>query len=195
MGLLYNRLMDEEKTDEEIALSVQKGEKTVFGVLVERYEAKMLRYAKKFLFGYEEAEDIVQEVFIKAYVNIQSFDSHRRFSPWLYRVAHNEFINAIKKKGREPLSFFDPDTLFPHPLSKDRPEQEVNDKELKQMLDRCLNQLDPKYREPLILYFFEDLNYDQISEIMHIPVSTVGVRLKRGKTLLQEIYKKSPHKL
>lgn len=105
-----------ERTDEEIAREVQAGKMELFGAIVKRYEAKMLRYARKFLFGYEDAEDVVQEVFLKAYINIQSFNASKKFSSWLYRIAHNEFINAIKKKGREHLSLFDLDTLFPIPF-------------------------------------------------------------------------------
>ncbi len=115
-----------EKTDEEIAVLVQRGDTEPFGELVTRYEQKMLRYARKFLLGKEDAEDRVQNVFLKAYENIRSFDATRRFSPWLYRIAHNEFINAIKKKGKEPLPFFDPDILFPHPISSETADRDVH---------------------------------------------------------------------
>ncbi len=177
-----------EKTDEEIALHVQQGNAHAFGTLVERYEPKMMRYAKKFLFGYDDAGDVVQEVFIKAYTNIQSFDVKRPFSPWLYRIAHNEFINAIKKQAREPLPFFDADTLFPHPVAFEQTDTSATERELKETLDTSLSQLDPKYREPLVLYYYEEMDYEQIAEIMHIPISTVGVRLKRGRDALQKIY-------
>jgi RNA polymerase sigma-70 factor (ECF subfamily) len=182
--------MTAEMTDGEIARLVQRGDIQSFAVLVDRYENKMKRYAKKFLFGYEDAEDLVQEVFLKAYANIQSFDPQRPFGAWLYRIAHNEFINAIKKKGREPLPFFDPDTLFPHPLSKDLPEQELKDAEVKNELEKTLKLLDPKYREPLVLFFIEDLDYKSISEIMRIPVATVGVRISRGKLAVKKAYQK-----
>jgi RNA polymerase sigma-70 factor (ECF subfamily) len=177
-----------DQSDEIIAQAVQAGDIHIFGLLVERYEEKLLRYAKRFLFGYEDAEDMVQEVFIKAYRNIQSFDVSRSFNSWIYRIAHNEFINAIRKNGREPLSFFDPDTLFPHPIAKEQPEKALQDSELKNMLETCLNKLDAKYREPLVLYYYEDMDYQAIAEILHIPVSTVGVRLNRGKQSLQTIY-------
>lgn len=184
----------EELTDESISQQVKQGNVQLFGVLVERYEAKLQRYARRFLFGYEDAEDIVQDVFLKAYSNLQSFDTSLKFSPWIYRIAHNEFINAIRKKGREPLSFFDPDTLFPHPIAKEKADDQVKDNELRMMLDACLDKLDPKYREPLVLYFYEDQDYNAISEILHIPVSTVGVRLNRGKQHLQKIYSSlNPH--
>jgi RNA polymerase sigma-70 factor (ECF subfamily) len=177
-----------ELTDEQIAIAVKQGDSQAFGVLVERFEPKLLRYARKFLFDYEDGKDMVQEVFIKAYTNIQSFDADRSFSSWIYRVAHNEFINAIRKKGREPLSFFDPDTLFPHPTAPTQADDELKKSEVKQMVEKCLEKLDPKYREPLVLYYFEDMGYKQISEIMHIPISTAAIRLKRGKVSLQKIY-------
>ena len=177
-----------ELTDEQIALSVQKGDFHIFGLLVERYEPKLLRYSKKFLFDYEDGKDMVQEVFIKAYSNIQSFDTDRSFSSWIYRIAHNEFINAIRKKGREPLSFFDPDTLFPHPTAAGQADTEVKKQEIKDMVEKCLDKLDLKYREPLVLYYYEDMGYKEISEIMHIPIPTAAIRLKRGRAALQKIY-------
>ncbi len=176
-------------SDEEIAILVQNGDAHAFGVLVERFEAKMQRYARKFLFGQEDAEDVVQEVFLKAYRNIRGFDSSRSFSAWLYRIAHNEFINAIKKKSRRPLFFFDPDTFFPHPIAKETADQDINDKELKNILDLCLEKIDLKYREPLILFYYEELDYKEISEIMRLPIATVGVRLNRGKKMLRDMYK------
>lgn len=179
-----------DQTDESIAAEVQNGNVHVFGILVERYETKLARYAKRFLFDYEDAEDVLQDVFIKAYTNIQGFDITRSFNSWIYRIAHNEFINAIKKRGREPLSFFDPDTLFPHPTAPHQADHEVQAEELKVMLDECLNKLDAKYREPLILYYYEDMDYQAIADIMHIPSSTVGIRLKRGKESLQDVYHK-----
>jgi RNA polymerase sigma-70 factor (ECF subfamily) len=182
--------MDIIKTDEEIAGLVQAGNSEQFAALVERYDQKMMRYARKFLFGYHDSEDMVQDVFLKAYTNIQSFDVKRKFSPWLYRIAHNEFINAIKKKGREPLPFFDPDTIFPHPISTDNLEEDLGKKQMAEILNKCLDKLDPKYRETLVLYYFEDLDYEAIAEIMQIPKSTVGVRLNRGKVLLKNIYTK-----
>ena len=180
--------MGEEQTDEQIAREVQQGRPASFAILVERYEGKLLRYARRFLFAQADAEDLVQEVFLKAYTNLQSFDAHRSFSAWVYRIAHNEFINAIKRKGKEPVPFFDPDTLFPHPTAPTRADTELQEQQLKEMLEAVLSQLDPKYREPLVLYYYEDLDYEQISDVLRIPTSTVGIRLKRGKEHLQKIY-------
>ena len=179
-----------ELTDEQIAKKVQEGDLESYGELIKRYEPKMLRYARKFLFT-NTAEDMVQEVFLKAYQNIQSFKTELRFSPWLYRIAHNEFINQIKKRGRENLSFFDPDTLFPHPIAADNPAEELNTEQTRKMLDSYLDGLDTKYREVLVLYFLEELSYREISDVLKVPIATVGVRIKRAKEALKNSYEKN----
>lgn len=178
----------DDRTDEEIVRQVQNGDSEAFGEIVSRYEEKILRYARKFLFGYTEAEDLAQEVFIKSYVNIKSFNTGLKFSPWIYRIAHNEFINAIKKKGKEPVPFFDPDTLFPHPVARERSDHEINTKDLRKTLDACLNKLEQKYREPMVLYYYEEMDYQSIADVLQVPVSTIGVRLSRGRERLAKIY-------
>ncbi len=182
---------DIEKNDEEIAMLVQKGNVESFRVLVERYEPKMTRYAKRFFFDGDDGKDLVQEVFIKAYVNIKSFDVSRRFSPWIYRIAHNEFVNNIKRRqrDRDTTSVFDFDVLFPHLTAKETADDGSNKAELKQMLEKSLDMLNEKYKEPLVLYYFEDMDYKEIADILHIPISTVGVRLQRGRAMLKKIVK------
>lgn len=176
-----------ELTDEEIVKKVQEGDTEVFGILVERFESKMLRYARKFLFGYEDAEDAVQGVFIKAYINIQQFDTSKKFSSWLYRIAHNEFINVIKKRGKESVPLFEVDTLFPHLTGKEDPVRDLEQQQLKESLEQYLTKVSPKYREILVLYYFEQMDYVEIADILKIPVSTVGVRLRRAKMALKKL--------
>jgi len=174
-------------TDESIASRVQGGDFEAFAELVERYESKLMRYARKFLRDPDDAKDIVQEVFIKAYENIQSFDAARRFSPWIYRIAHNEFVNAIKKRARGPILGIDLDVVFPYLTAGETADDTALERDTKEMLEKFLDELDPKYREPLILYYLEGLSYKDMADILHIPMSTVGVRLARGKSQLQKI--------
>jgi len=179
-----------EARDEEIAKLVQGGDRSSFRILVERYEPKMIRYARRFLFGNDDAKDLVQEVFIKAYVNIQGFHVKQRFSPWLYRIAHNEFVNALKKREREKrnISIFDLDILFPHlAVAKETADGDLHRAEIKRMLDRSLDTLSAKYREPLVLYYFEEMDYRAIADVLRIPIATVGVRLGRGRAMLRKI--------
>jgi len=182
-------MLKPEKTDEEIAAQVQKGDIESFGVLMERYENKLTRYGKKFLADNEDIKDLVQEVFIDAYMNIKGFDANRKFSSWIYRIAHNKFINTVKKKWREMIFPFDLDLLFPQPIAEETADGELHKQDLKKILDQCLNDISPKYREPIVLYYFEDMDYKEIAEILEIPVSTVGVRLRRGKAILKKLFK------
>jgi RNA polymerase sigma-70 factor (ECF subfamily) len=103
----------EDINDEDAARRVQQGDVNAFSLLVGRYEAKITRYGRKFLSRPDDIKDIVQEIFTKTFVNIRSFDAKRKFSPWIYRIAHNEFVNALKKKKTEKLAFVDFDACFP----------------------------------------------------------------------------------
>lgn len=172
--------------DEILCEQVQKGDKEVFGELVDRYQKKLSRYGRKFLLSTENIEDLVQEVFIKAYQNIQSFDLKQKFSPWIYRIAHNTFINELKKHARTPLSLFDFDTLIPHLAYDDPAIKEREQKELRVLIDQSLEKLSPKYREIIVLYFLEELNYKEIADILHVPTGTVGIRLARAKKQLKK---------
>jgi len=171
------------KTDEEIAQLVQSGNFELFEILVQRYEAKIKRYSRKFLFKNEEAKDALQDIFIKAYKNINSFDSKQKFSPWIYRIAHNELINAIKKRKKTfPLP--DLDTFLP---SYEKREYESK-KATKEIIDKSLNSLEVKYKEVIVLYYQESLSYKEIADVLQIPISTVGVRLKRAKKIIKQTY-------
>ena len=178
-------------TDEEIVKRVQSGDAERFGILVERYEPRLHRYAKKILLDGDEADDAVQEALIKAYTNIQSFDAARKFSSWVYRITHNECMNEIKrKKGKVTIALPDFDVLLPHLVADETSTDEVDRKQVRRELDGLLEKLDPKYREPLVLYYFEELDYQEIADVLQIPVSTVGVRLRRGREALGRVMQK-----
>lgn len=181
-------------TDEEIVQRVQEGNVDDFALLMERYREKLLRYGRRFLVDYDAIEDAVQEVFIKTFTNIQSFNLKMRFSPWIYRIAHNTYINIIKKSGREPLTFFDPDTLLRHP-STERVDEEHMRNEDREMVREHLKDLSPKYREPIVLFYFEEKEYKEISDILRIPISTVGVRIRRGRERIKILINKNQKEL
>jgi len=179
-----------QKKDEEITRLIQSGKIEFFDILIERYEEKIKRYSRKFLSDHEDINDVLQDIFIKAYKNIQSFDTKRKFSSWLYRIAHNELVNALKKNKKKSLSLFDLDVLFPHFFQDNNLNQEINQKDTKETIEKCLDKLEFKYREPIILYYFEGLSYQEIADILQIPVSTVGIRIKRAKEKIKSICKR-----
>ncbi len=174
----------EDVSDAELARRVQHEDVEAFEELMNRYKERLTRYARRFAGGLD-ADDIVQETFVKAYRNIRSFNTARPFSPWLYRIAHNEAINFIRRAKREPLAVFDLDVVFPHAAGEEDVAADASSRETGELLKRFVGELPPKYREPIVLYYFEEFSYEAISDIMRIPKGTVAIRLKRAKDLLR----------
>lgn len=174
-------------SDEAIAAAVQRGDGEQFGELISRYEDKLKRYARRFLAREDEIEDLVQDVFIKSYTNIQSFDTSLKFSPWIYRVAHNTFVNELRRKERYGSTVFDTDALFALLPAKEQSDANMLQEDDKHLLGESLLQLSPKLREVLVLHYFEDLSYKEISDILQISTTTVGVRITRARSKLQQI--------
>ena len=179
-----------EKSDEQIVALVQAGDAEAYGEIMTRYENKLKRYAWRFLNTREEIDDLVQDVFIKTYTNIKSFNTSLRFSPWIYRIAHNTFVNELKRK-KHIFNFFDSDTILPLLASKETADADTMDNEINEELEIFVEKLPPKYREVIVLHYFESLSYQEISEVLHIPVTTVGVRMTRGRNKLKGYYQLS----
>lgn len=176
------------RTDEELARMTQDGNKEAFGALVERYEPRLARYGRKFLSVEEDIEDMLQEVYIRAYRNIQSFDTRQRFSPWIYRIAHNTYVNELRRKSRSPFFTVDFDSFLAHPHADEKVERESEEREMKEMVETGLANVTPKYREVLILFYQESLSYQEIADVLQVPIGTVSVRLKRAKEALAKAY-------
>ena len=177
-------------SDEQIVLLIQQGDKERFGILMERYDKKLSRYGRKFLSRKENIEDIVQDIFISAFQNIKSFDVSLKFSSWIYRIAHNAFVNGLKKNSRSPVSFFDFDIFMPHIAYEDPIIKEKEYEKTKEMIDKGLDQLSSKHKEVLILHYLEEFSYKEMSDILQVPTSTVGIRIMRAKEALKKVYEK-----
>ncbi|MBU6214532.1 RNA polymerase sigma factor [Patescibacteria group bacterium] len=176
----------EQKTDEELVRLVQRKNETAFGVVMSRYQPKLLRYGRKFLSDTAPIEDVVQEVFIKAYQNIQSFDTARPFSPWIYRIAHNMFANALRARDRLPFITVDLDMFSAHTAYEIDPAGDEERGQTRALVERGLASLSPLYREVLVLYYIEQLSYQEITEVLHVPIGTVGIRLRRAREALKK---------
>jgi len=94
---------DQNLTDEQIVKIIQKGNVEAFEILVNRLQEKLLRYIKRLVFDNNDAEDILQNVFIKAYQNIMGFNFDYKFSSWIYRIAHNESVNYLRLLNKRPI--------------------------------------------------------------------------------------------
>ena len=169
-------------TDEKVVEFARTKEKEAYSEIIDRYQEKLLRYATYILNDDEKAIDVVQESFIKAYVNLNSFNKNMKFSSWIYRIVHNESINLIKKyKNEVPIL---PNIDFDSQIDV---EEEYEKKELVKMVGKCLNEIPILYKEPLSLYFLEEKSYNEISDILRIPIGTVGTRINRAKIIMKKI--------
>ncbi len=179
-------------SDEQLVVLVREKDQERYKEIVERYQEKLLRFASYLIGSQDKATDVVQESFIKAFVNLQGFDAKKKFSSWIYRIVHNEAINFIKKHKQE-ISLEKNSWVSQKIKSKQNLEQELEKKETKQRLKYLLDKLELKYREPLILFYFEDKNYEEISDVLRMPIGTVGTRINRGKKLLKVLYEGGNH--
>jgi RNA polymerase sigma-70 factor (ECF subfamily) len=172
----------EEKTDEELVEIIRSADRELFSVIIDRYEKKLFRYAYNLIKNESKAADIVQEAFIKSFINLKGFDAKKKFSSWIYRIVHNEAMNSVKKYRQEVPILDDMDFQSNENIEKDFEKKEIGEE-----VARCMDQLPIIYAEPLALYYYEDKTYDEISDILHIPPGTVAIRIKRSKIIMKKI--------
>jgi len=172
-------------SDEELVIKIRKENKELYSEIVNRYEAKLMRYANYLTYNQEKAEDAVQESFIKAYVNLNGFNVKKKFSSWIYRIVHNEAMNVAKKYRKESPINEDMDWS-----SKINLEEEFDKKQIQEMAQKCLKEMPIKYSEPLELFFIEDYSYGDISDILKLPMGTIATRINRAKAIMKKICQK-----
>jgi len=166
-------------------------DRSYFTVIVERFEEKLNRYLKRLgVHTHEDRQDILQDIFLKVYKNLNGFDSGLSFSSWVYRIAHNEAISWYRKQNVRPEGHRvdGTDELFLYidsglPSAEQLVDAHINARRLK----LALILLEVKYRDPIILRFFEHKEYDEISDILKIPIGTVGTLISRGKKKLEQL--------
>ncbi len=181
------------KTDAElVAIALEDCE--VFGRLVERYEQKLARYVKRLVgLSKECVEDVLQEVFLKVYRNLNSYDPGLSFSSWIYRITHNETVNYVKKHRKQNVVSLENDddavSLIEVLASDVDVVDDARKKERIEKVHRILQGMTEKYREVLILKFLEDKDYAEISDIIKKPMGTVATLINRAKKQFITLYR------
>ena len=185
-----------QKTDAELVVATLN-DADAFLFLVERYEKRLLRYICRFSrLPHEEAEEILQEVFIKVYRNLNGFDASLSFSSWIYRIAHNETVNhlkGMKKNNTIRLETDDADGLQLIDLleSELSAMDETLQNELRDRIQSILSHLSADYREVLVLRFLEDKSYEEIGDILKKPMGTVATLINRAKSQFKQLVEKN----
>ena len=157
------------------------GNKSSFEDIVEKYYKIIFRLAYKIIKDYDDAEEITQSVFVKAYENLSSYNPKFKFFSWLYRITVNESLNFSKRKS------YTEEFNEEFRTNNDNPDEIYNKAELGEQIQNALMELDMLYRLPVVLKHFLDYSYKELSYLLDVPEKTVKSRLFTGRQLLKDI--------
>ena len=178
-----------DKTDAEIVEETLI-DKATFAELVLRYEHKLPKYMQRLgVYDEEDRIDLLQDVFIKVYKNLAGYDPKLSFSSWIYRITHNECVSFFRKKGARPqivTTTEEGSDLLEFIQDEGEPLQQVFDKESKTIVEEGLSTLSELHRDILVLRFFEEYDYKEISDILKIPMGSVATHIHRAKKALRD---------
>ena len=173
--------MTNEPDDNELVLRCLGGDEHAFETLLLRYQGPVFNAILRMVRDREDARDITQTALLKVYAQLESFDSRHKFFSWLYRIAVNEAINHLKRRGRlEPL---DGDRAS----AARNPEAELVDSDVSAQVQDALMHVSSDYRAVLVLHHFEGCSYDEIAAIIGVPEKTVKSRLFSARRQLKEL--------
>jgi RNA polymerase sigma-70 factor (ECF subfamily) len=168
------------------------GDRSAFGQLVELYKGKIHRLANRMLNNPHDSEDVVQETFMRVYLNLNRYDEKQKFSTWIYQIGKNLCVDLLRKKK----SVYSLDAAIPGEdelnhygilSSEDNsPEMALMEAELQEQLSQVINKMSDKYKAIATLYYVHDLSLQEISEKLDIPITTVKTRLYRGREYLRK---------
>ncbi|MCP4632399.1 MAG: sigma-70 family RNA polymerase sigma factor [candidate division Zixibacteria bacterium] len=178
--------------ERELINAALKGDQNAYRELFEAHRKAIFHIVTKIIHNNEEARDLVQETFIKAFGSLASYRFEYRFSTWLYKIAANNSIDYLRKKKINSLSLDKPiktrdgELEMELPDNSYNPESDYKSKIKRNTIQDAIDELPIKYREVIVLRHHEDRSYEEIAERLHIPVGTVKARIFRARELLKK---------
>jgi RNA polymerase sigma-70 factor, ECF subfamily len=179
--------------ESDLVSRAQKGEDEAFSELVNRYQNKIYRLAKNITQNNEDAEDVLQETFLKAYSHLASFQRNSRFYTWIVRIAVNEALMKLRKRRSdrtvpldEPVDTGEETVTREIAVWEDNPEQRYSHEEMQQILEDAVEELKPDFRTVFVLRDIEELSTEETAETLDISVPAVKSRLLRARLALRE---------
>ncbi len=177
--------------DQQLIERVQKGDKQAFDMLVVKYQSRVMSIVSRLVRDHHEAQDIVQEAFIKAYRALPRFRGDSAFYTWLYRIAVNTAKNHLVSKGRRPaiegVELEEAEVVgIPSLQDDESPERQLLRDELEQVIYGAINKLPDDLKTAITLREFEGLSYEDISKVMDCPVGTVRSRIFRAREAIDK---------
>ena len=180
--------------DESVLVEQAKaGDQQAFTALVARYQRKIYRLAKNITRNDEDAEDVLQEAFLKAYEHLDKFEGHSKFYTWIVRIAVNEALMKLRKRrGDREVSLDEPVGLGEDEVKReiavweDNPEQRYSREEMQDILNEAVDGLKEDFRTVFVLRDIEELSTEETAEVLKISIPAVKSRLLRARLALRE---------
>ncbi|MGH9379045.1 MAG: RNA polymerase sigma factor [Thermoanaerobaculia bacterium] len=173
-------------SDERLAERAREGSEQAFGELVRRYERPICSLIGRMVWDRGQAEDLAQEAFVRAWSKLHTYDPERPFRSWMFKIAHNLTLDALRRAQLDTVSLETPDSESLDPLGRLEdegvsPEEQVHHRRAVQALERAVGELRADHREVLLLRFREGLSYEEIAEALELPLGTVKTHLHRAR--------------
>lgn len=192
--LKYGVMIPDQRKHEEAALIERalQGDEQAYAEILKRYRGHLYSLIYKMVRNREEAEDLVQEAFIKAFRALGSFNENFAFSTWLYKIAVNNCIDYLRKKRLQTYSYDKPVSVKDSEVKRQyadpglTPEKQLLSEEKSRIINQAIDSLPPKYRTVIILRHREEMAYEDIAQQLNLPLGTVKARIFRAREMLKK---------
>ena len=190
-------MIDTDRTDQELVRLCLKGQERAAHELVSRYQRPVFSFIFRMVRDRELAEDLAQDTFVRAFDNLDKYDPAYKFSSWLFKVGHNLTVDHIRRRELDTVSIHGaPDAVTSDQQEAtsvtlesefERPDELLEARELGASIEEAIERLRPEYRTAILLRHVEGYSYDEISEVMEIPLGTVKTYIHRARAELQDM--------
>jgi RNA polymerase sigma-70 factor (ECF subfamily) len=190
-------VIDTDRTDQELVRLCLKGQERAAHELVSRYQRPVFSFICRMVRDRELAEDLAQDTFIRAFDNLAKYDPDYKFSSWLFKVGHNLTVDHIRRRELDTVSIHGaPDAVTSDQQEAtsvtlesefEQPDELLEARELGASIEEAIERLRPEYRTAILLRHVEGYSYDEIAEVMEIPLGTVKTYIHRARAELQDM--------
>ncbi|MFO8001848.1 MAG: RNA polymerase sigma factor [Marinilabilia sp.] len=171
-------------TDNELAEQAMQGRTEAFSILVERYRQKVFRTAMGFLHNADDAEDLTQEIFIKAWHALRSFNRKSAFSTWLYRISVNKAINQTRKNKLKALAGINDEVN--NTRDNESADDTITRKEQKEEIKNAINKLNNKQKKAFVLFYYQELSMKEVADVLKMSKKAAESLVFRARQNLQK---------
>lgn len=184
--------LDSRREDSRLIREAIQGKQSAYERLMKKYHDQIANLIYRIIHHREQVEDLTQEVFIKAFASLQSFNDEYAFTTWLYKIATNSSIDYIRKKKLstfsidKPISMEESDATYELPDSRYEPDKHIIQKQRATLIQEAIDKLPEKYRRVIMMRHTNELDYSEIAKILKLPIGTVKAHIFRARELLNK---------